>query len=314
MPEQKTPRKPALRRTMKVNQRKAGRDEPSDSRKPDKKKVAVGALLTFYRHLRDVGRKDLAGAAGVSVSLLGMIENASRLPSHEVLEKLGAQLQLTPYQRLQLHAIAGYSAPLPEAPGWEVRADDLITGVPLFLRNMKLEYEFQGSLDIEEAWVVTRRPLALEEPVFSMLKNKLLNTDANYVYFVDERFGKHDFETLWNRLGLESDDRWKKKKAKRVAAGDPEQLTFVLSPPTLCAATHTLALFNPRSATRPRFGRAVYYGGGAPIGVYALDLVLYEQLASLLKEVYIDCEKNPEQPFPMAPRVGGTFTMLKLHA
>jgi transcriptional regulator with XRE-family HTH domain len=280
------------------------------SKSTDEKKLAVGTLLTFYRRLRKVSREDLAGLSSISVSLLGMIENGARLPSQDALDRLARHLKLSSYQHVQLHALAGYSAQLPEAPGWEIRPDDLIQGVPLFLRNMQLESDFQKKLDIEESWIITRRPLALDEPVLSMLKSNILNTDAAYVYFVDARSGRQDFITLWDRLDLASDARWKEKREGRTKDGKPEQLAFVLSPPTLCASTHTIALFNPRSATRPRFGRTAYYGGGTPIGVYALDLVLVDQLVSLLKEVYIDCEKNPGQSFPKDPSVGGAFTML----
>jgi transcriptional regulator with XRE-family HTH domain len=279
-------------------------------RETEKKRLAVGALITFYRQLKTFSRQDLADETEISVSLLGMIENGGRLPSQEVLERLGAQLGLTAYERVQLHAIAGYSAQLQEARGWEVRADDLFTGVPLFLRNMKVESAFQEKLDIEECWIIGRRPLALEEPVLSMLKSKLLNTNGRYVYFVDARFGASDFDTLWHRLALESDVQWKTKKKKRSATGEPEQLTFVLSPPPLCASTHTLALFNPRSESKPRFGRSVYYGGGMPVGVYTLDIVLYEQLVAVLKEVYLDCEKNPGAAFPKDQKMWGTFRLL----
>jgi hypothetical protein len=174
---------------------------------------------------------------------------------------------------------------------------------------MQLESHFQEHLDIDEAWIVARRPMALEEPVLSMLKSKLLNTDANYVYFVDVRTGEHDFRTLWNRLDLESDTNWQKKIRSRATVKS-EQLTFVLSPPTLCASTHTISLFNPRSATKPRFGRSAYYGGGTPIGVYPLDFVIYEQLVSLLKDVYVDCERNPGQSFPKDTAIWGSFRLL----
>jgi transcriptional regulator with XRE-family HTH domain len=291
--------------------RPEGGQSSTYSKDTEKKRLAVGALLTFYRRLREVQRKGLAEISSISVSLLGMIENGDRLPSAEVLERLGSKLDLNAYQQVQLHAIAGYSTQLPEAPGWEVRADDLIQGVPLFLRNMKLESDFQDKLDIEETWIVTRRPLALDEPILSMLKNKLLNTNAAFAYFVDARTGGHDFVTLWDRLDLESDPTWNEKRKRRTKEGKPEQFTCVLSPPTLCASTHTIALFNPRSVTRPRFGRAAYYGGSAPLGVYALDLVLVDQLVGLLKDVYIDCEKNPGQAFPKDPSIGGAFTLLQ---
>ncbi len=305
------PEKPSKDQIKVKKQRKSPPDNSrqEESRKEtEKKKLAVGALITFYRQLREISRHDLADKTKVSVSLLGMIENGGRLPSQEVLERLGAQLGLTAYERVQLHAIAGHSAQLQEARGWEVRADDLFTGVPLFLRNMKVESTFQEELDVEECWIISRRPLALEDPVLSMLKSKLLNTDARYVYFVDARFGKRDFDTLWDRLNLESDIQWKRKKG--AAARGRNQLTFVLSPPPLCASTHSLALFNPRSDDKPRFGRSVYYGGGTPVGVYTLDVVLYEQLVSTLKEVYLDCEKHPGTPFPKDQNLWGTFRLL----
>lgn len=283
-----------------------------DPKRTDPKKLATGALLTFYRHLREASREEIAGKAHVSISLIGMIENGTRLPTQEVLEKVTQALQLSTYQRLQLHAVAGYSAQLPESPGWEVRADDVITGIPLFLRNMQVESQFQERLDIEEAWIVTRRPLALDEPVLSMLRSKLLNTEATYVYFVDARTGEHDFRTLWDRLDLESETSWLEKCKTRTAAGKPEQLRVVLSPPTLCASTHTISLFNPRSTTKARFGRAAYYGGGTAIGVYPLDRVLYEQLVSALRDVYTDCEKNPGTVFPRDARTWGSFRLLRV--
>src|SRR5579864_3949589 len=100
---------------------KPNKNHSSSSKYADQKKLAVGALLAFYRHLHEISRQELAGAATISVSLLAMIENGTRLPSQNVLESMGKSLDLTTYQRLQLHAIAGYSAQLPEAPGWEVR-------------------------------------------------------------------------------------------------------------------------------------------------------------------------------------------------
>jgi len=286
-----------------------GEQSSGSSRHIEKKKLATGCLLTLYRRLREVSRDDLAGASGISVSLLGMIENGARLPSQEVLERLAKNLHLSAYEHLQLHALAGYSAQLSEARSWEVGPDDLIQGVPLFLRNMQLESNFQLTVDFEEAWIIAARPLALNEPVLNMLKRKLLETNATYTYFVDARFGENDFATLWSRLDLASDPIWKEKRRNKKKGREP--LAFVLSPPALCASTHSLALFNPRSETRSRFGRAVYYSDGRPIGVYPLDLVLFDQLVSLLTEAYVDCEKHPEQPFPKDPSLGGTFRLLK---
>src|SRR5208282_1869512 len=191
--------------------KRLNRSSSANPERRDPRKLATGALLAFYRHLREASREQISADAHISVSLIGMIENGTRLATHEALEKMAQALRLTTYQRLQLNAIAGYSAQLPETPGWEVRADDVITGIPLFLRNMEVESQFQERLDIEEVWIVTRRPLALGEPILSMLRSKLLNTEATYVYFVDSRTGEHDFRMLWGRLDLESKTRWSEK-------------------------------------------------------------------------------------------------------
>jgi hypothetical protein len=239
-----------------------------------------------------------------------MIENGDRLPTQKTLEKLGSELHLSTHQRFQLHAIAGYSAQVPETPGWEIRADDVINGNLLFLRDMSVESNFQLSLDIEEAWTVTERPMALNEPALTMLKEKLLTTNASYVYFVSARYGEEDFAKLWDRLGIKADARWQKKQAERRKEGKPAQLAFVLSPPTLCVPTHTIALFNPRSPTKPKFGRTVHYGLGGPIGVYALDMMLVNRLVSFLNDIYIDCEKNPGVTFPRDLSIYGGFKLL----
>lgn len=60
----------------------------------------------------------------------------------------------------------------------------------------------------------------------------------------------------------------------------------------------------------PDSARAAYYGAGSPIGVYPLDFVLCEQLVSLLKEVYFDCEKNPGEWFPKNAAMSGSFKLL----
>ncbi len=141
-------------------------------------------------------------------------------------------------------------------------------------------------------------------------KRRAADTDANYVYFVDRRFGAEDFALLWDRLGLKSDNDWKAKQLQRREKEKPIQLAFVLSPPTLCAPKHTLALFNPLSTMKSKFGRAAYFADGTPIGVYPLDIILFDRLVSVLKDVYVDCEKAPGQTFPRDPGILGGFTLL----
>ena len=248
----------------------------------------------------------------MSPSFLGMIENGARLPTEDALEELAIKLGLTGFQRLQLKAVAGYSGQLQEARGSEIRPSDLIEGTPLFLRKMETESEFQDKLVLEEVWIVTRRPMSMEGPYLKWLRGKLLNSDCIYTYFVDARFGESDFATLWDRLDLESDPEWRKKVELRHQTNMQEQLRFVLCPPALSAANHTVALFNPRSLTLPKFGRVGYYDNGIPIGVHGIDRSLYDQVVTLIKEFIADCEKYPNQPFPRDPSIHGTYKLITL--
>jgi transcriptional regulator with XRE-family HTH domain len=288
-----------------------GAIEPISVRETRRTRLAIGALLTFYRLIREMSRPELAHKAGSSVSLLGMIENGVRLPTIEALGKLGVALELSPEQRLQLHAIAGYSPrDVPEAAGWEILPEDVLNGKPIFVRDMQLESSFQDTLDLDDVWMVTRRPMALHEPILGLLKRKLLNTKTKYVYFVDRRFGEEDFRALWFRLNLEADPGWVAKDAARKLSGAAHQLAFVLSPPTLCAPTHTLAIFNPMSEAKRTFGRTAIYQGDDPIGVYAMDRNLIREVISLLMVVYPDLRNNPGQSFPKDPKTYGSFTLV----
>jgi len=305
----------ALRRSQKAKASKTV--VPSEKAKAqlasssETKRLAMGALLTFYRLIRKMSRPDLADKAGMSASLLGMIENGVRLPTIEAIGKIGGHLGLTSEQRLQLRTIAGYSLrDEPEAPGWEVLPEDVLNGEPIFLRDMLLESEFQDKLEIDDVWMVTRRPMALHEPVLSWLRKKLLNTGTRYTYFVDRRSGEEDLKTLLFRLNLEAHPEWQAKDAARKDKGHPAQLAFVLSPPALGTPTHTLAIFNPLSGSKPKFGRTAFYQGDEPLGVYAMDPTLVKEVISLLLEVYPDCKSNPGQWFPKDLKSHGTFSLI----
>lgn len=302
-----TPSDPIKQATSRVTNE--GADEASV-----KRRLAIGTVLAFYRQIRQMSRPQLASKTGISAGLIGLIENGVRLPTRDSLAKIGMELGLNSEQNFQLLEIAGYSprSSEPEAPGWEVIADDVLHGYPVFLRNSDRESRFQDSLDFEEAWVVTRRPMALHEPVLSTLRGRLLNSDARYVYFVDRLLGEEDFKTLWLRLNLSAYPGWVEKNNARRAKTPPPlpQLVFVLSPPTLCGITHTLAIFNPRSKIKPKFGRTAFYLGDSYAGVYAMDRGWIKQTASLLMDIYFDCERHPGEPVPQDPKLNGSFTLI----
>ena len=124
--------------------------------------------------------------------------------------------------------------------------------------------------------------------------------------------GEEDFKTLWFRLRLSADPEWVEKEGCGAQGEEPiASIGFrAKSTDIVCGITHTLAIFNPRSKTKPKFGRTAFYLGDSYVGVYAMDRGWINQTVSLLMDIYSDCESRPGEPVPKDPKLYGSFTLI----
>lgn len=72
-----------------------------------------GELLTHYRVSHKISQSKLGKRAGLDRSYICKLENGSRVPSRDTVDKLGEALQLSPEQRNNLLAAAGFLPPEP---------------------------------------------------------------------------------------------------------------------------------------------------------------------------------------------------------
>jgi transcriptional regulator with XRE-family HTH domain len=254
----------------------------------------------------------LTGAAGISSPLLSRIEGGQRLPTREVLDKLCEGLALTPFERFQLRAIAGYESHYSEAPEMVPVASDALKGALLFLRTPEDDRSLALKSNAKEVWIVASSPLIVAPEFFNMLRTILLEKKTRYVWFIDKRTGELDARLVRERLEADKD-------LKEQGVEWWTRIEFVLSPPALCIANPRLGIYNPRlEENLPRYGRAIYVSGGGPVGLYSLDTEFVGGLSSFLMQVYDGCQAivhDPKRWFPddaeMA-KVSGTFRLLKL--
>jgi transcriptional regulator with XRE-family HTH domain len=311
-PEQKRPKAPQRSASLLLH------PQPEPDPTVGEKERAVGALLAFYRRVRGKSREDLFRKVSISNALLSRIESGERLPTHEVLDRLCEQLELTPFESFQLRAIAGYERKYNESPESAPLACDVLRGGPLFLRTAEDEREFFLKSDFPQVWIVSPSPLVLDPKFFDMLKAMLLDKQKRskykYVWFLDKKTGADDAAILHERLN--SDQQLRKKG---IVWSQLIEIEFVLCPSSLCIASPRLAIYNPREEGNTQmFGRAFYVSGGRPVGLYALDDEFVKHLASFLREMYDGCKNIADLPDPWYPqepelaKKSGTFRFMSL--
>lgn len=265
---------------------------------------AVGAILAFYRRVRQKDRKALMDAAHISNPLLSRIEGGQRLPTREVLISLCKELGLTLFERSQLLATAGYEeSKYSEVPESGPLFGDVLRGVPLFLRSPEDERKLALKSAVRDVWIVSPRPLILDTEFFKMQKTILLDDkeETKYVWFVDKQTGAGDASLIHERLDTDAD-----LKEKEVDWF--ERIEFVLCPPALCIASPRMGIYNPRDEEK-RFGRAIYVSEGRPVGLYSLDAEFVRRLAKFLMRMYDGCKSVADLPEPWFPREAETATM-----
>jgi transcriptional regulator with XRE-family HTH domain len=244
----------------------------------DEARLAIGSLLGFYRRIRKSSQKELAAKASIKPSAVAMFESGRRLPSAEAIAGLAVALELDPLQKRQLEVLAEYPKRA-TVPGddWFLPID-VIAGIPVFMRSLTNESEFQSKAPIGEMWIVTNRPLALEGEMYGMLKERIAKGKTSFVYFMDSTAGESPFQALWRNLASES------RHLRRVAT---ERLKCVLTPTSLCF--QHFAICNPGGELGVMFGRLILYFNRVPVGFVAMDPSQVTRIYHLLDPIYRRC-------------------------
>lgn len=242
--------------------------------------AAVGALLGFYRRIDGRSQKELSTDASLHPSEIAMYESAQRLPSSEALEKISSALKLDPFQSRQLQLVAMHAGRTVLAGHEWTTPDDVLHGVPMFMRRLEKESDFQRAADISNMWVVASKPLAATGKMYEALHKRLLRDETEFVYFIGGGAAEESFQVLWSRLCSDS---------PRLKAVIPKRLQCVLAPASLCL--YHFAICNPGQQSR-MFGRAVMHQNGLPVGFYAMDPAQVLRAYQLLDPAYELCKSR----------------------
>jgi len=245
-------------------------------------RLAVGALVGFYRRTRQPNwtQKELADAAGLKASALGMFESGQRLPSPEVAERIGQALGLDAFERQQLQFICSYGPRGPIIGEQWFLPDDVLNGTPIFLRDPRREAQVQREAEISEMWIVTSKPMARDGAMYEMLKARILDEKTRFVYFLDVLQGETRFKDLWKRLTGDVPDRM-----DRIA----DKLKCVLVPSSL--TLYHYGICNPGQLAK-MFGRLIVYASGVPVGFLSMDTQQVLRAFEMLEPIYQKLEKQ----------------------
>jgi hypothetical protein len=227
---------------------------------------------------------DPSGKAGkvITSSTIAMAESGRRLPSFETIGAIAVALGLDRFQKRQLEILVEYPHRASK-PGDEwFLPDDVLTGIPMFLRTLNKEAAFQREVDMSEMWIVTDRPLALAGEMRDVLKKRLLVDKITFVYFLDVAVGEAPFQSLWSGLAAECPE---------CGEAITERLQCVLTPSSLCL--NHFGICNPGAKDGDMFGRSIFYSGGSAIGYAAMEFQHVIRAFRLLDAPYQRCRVSP---------------------
>lgn len=251
-------------------------------------RLAIGALLGFYRRRTERSSQSTSSQFAVSKrafikkSALAMYESGRRTPSMEAIDGLAAALKMDGLQKRQLQLLAEYPTRAAVRGEEWFLPDDVLTGIPVFLRTLLKESQLQREADISEMWIVTSRPLALDGEMYTMLSDRIHDKRTRFVYFVDSGATESPFQALWRKLCSE-----RRHKRSEIT----ERLRCVLVPSSI-SLSH-FAICNPGRTEGDMFGRYVFYAGGAPVGFFAMDSNQVARAYHMLDPIYRRCQMDP---------------------
>jgi transcriptional regulator with XRE-family HTH domain len=246
--------------------------------------LALGALLAFYRRVRwpSKTQAEIAKAAHVTPSALGMFESGKRLPSPDTVDRLAAALGLDSFQAEQLKFIGAYSRQGPLIGEQWFVPEDVLAGTPIFLRDIAHERIRQIEASISEMWIVTSHPLAQQDEMYQALKDRIIRQETDFVYFIDSSVGESPIRALWSRIAAEEPDQ-RTTLLKR--------LRCVLIPRSFCLDHY--AICNPGQLPR-MYGRMIIYASGIPRGFLSMDTQQVLRAYHLLAPIYQQIQLQPE--------------------
>jgi len=278
--------------------KKAGQpaDTKTDTMTKNESAAAVGALLGFCRRLDGRSQMNLSEDASLNQSEVALYESGKRLPSKDALSEIAKALDLEAFLTKQLQLVAGYPNRA-DAPGHEwIVPEDVLQGIPIFLRRLDREYELQRKADISEMWVVTMKPLALSGKMYEMLRERLQQEKTKFVYFVGSDAGEQSFQSLWRDLCSDS---------PKLRTTILKKLECILAPESICL--NHFGICNPGQQSR-MFGRAIMYQNGLPVGFYGMDSIQLGRAYEILDPTYRECVRNVGKSVQTK---FGTFRMIK---
>jgi transcriptional regulator with XRE-family HTH domain len=262
---------------------------PPSPESKSKSMSAVGTLLGFYRRRKNLSQAELAAKVESTASTIATFESGQRLPSEKLLDDIGRALEISQFAVHQLDTLAkGAGRDTHPVDDW-ILPEDVITGTPVFLRDLESESIFQAEANIDEMWIVTARPLALAGEMNRMLRDRIKDTETRFVYFIDSGGGESAFRALWDVLSNDT----KMQEAGKTRDDILSRLTCVLSPSTLCL--QHFAICNPGKFNRT-FGRIIVYSAGLPIGYTFMDSQHVTRAYNLLQEAFERCKSNRGRP------------------
>lgn len=272
---------PKKKRTPTKTQRPAVNTQRPQSSE-NESRLALGALLGFYRRIKGISQGSLATDAGLKPSMVAMIESGQRVPSSGAIAQISRVLGLDIFQRQQLELVCNYDEKSSAGNEQWFLPEDILTGTPIFLRKLHREAAFQRTAAVSETWIVTNRPLALDGEMYDVLKQRLTNEQTNFIYFLDNTAGEMPFRALWSRLA--ADD-------PALKGFIPKKLRCVLTPTSFCLSHY--AICNPGQPAG-MFGRLVVYAGGRPVGLLSMDSQQVLRAYHLLSPIYDLCVAKPD--------------------
>jgi transcriptional regulator with XRE-family HTH domain len=241
--------------------------------------TAIGALIGFLRHRKGLKQNQAAGLVSMSPSTLAMYESGKRNPSSEALNKICKALELDWQTTEQLRQLL-FPSHITEGSG--VLSEDVMRGIPIFLRSLADEAAVQVKLKLERLWISVRHPLEVPQ-LDDMVRAKLAEGKTEVVYFVgsdqDSMTMPHFVEKFYPQNISERPEILRKLKCVTI----PRKLRW-----------HEFILSNPLHSEG--FGRTIVTSQRCPIGTCTMDGWLMIEIANDLSDILGICGATPGKP------------------